>query len=219
MGTSFWHGYANARRQGRGARLPRGRRCLDHGRRGNRYLDATAGLWYANVGFGRGEIADAVAGQIRRLSAYSSFGGYTTEPTVQLAARIAAMAPVENAAVFFTSGDSSPSIGSQARPPVLGRAGPAGEAVIVARQHAYHGMAAFGTSLVGSPSTRRLWDVVGDIVHVGAHDLDALGVLLAARGAGIAAFIAEPVIGAGGVIPPEDYWPVSGSCAGSSTSS
>jgi len=173
---------------------------------GNRYLDATAGLWYANVGFGRGEIADAVADQIRRLSAYSSFGGYTTEPTVQLAARIAAMAPVENAAVFFTSGGSE-SIETAAKLArrywdVLGRPE---KRVIVSRQHAYHGMAAFGTSLGGIPlNSAGYGTLVGDIVHVGVHDLDALEALFAARSAEIAAFIAEPVIGAGGVIPPQD---------------
>ena len=207
MSTSFWHGFADMHvvkdaelviREGDGVWV------TDVA--GSRYLDATAGLWYANVGFGRGEIADAVAGQIRRLSAYSSFGGYTTEPTVQLAARIAAMAPVENAAVFFTSGGSE-SIETAAKLArrywdVLGRPE---KRVIVARQHAYHGMAAFGTSLGGIPlNSAGYGTLVGDIVHVGAHDLDALETLFAARGAEIAAFIAEPVIGAGGVIPPED---------------
>jgi putrescine aminotransferase len=207
VSTSFWHGFADMHvvkdaelviREGQGVWV------TDVA--GNRYLDATAGLWYANVGFGRGEIADAVADQIRRISAYSSFGGYTTEPTVQLAGRIAAMAPVENAAVFFTSGGSE-SIETAAKLArrywdVLGRPE---KRVIVARQHAYHGMAAFGTSLGGIPlNSAGYGTLVGDIVHVGAHDLDALEALFAARGAEIAAFIAEPVIGAGGVIPPED---------------
>ncbi len=207
MSTSFWHGFADMHvvkdaelviREGEGVWV------TDVA--GNRYLDATAGLWYANVGFGRGEIADAVASQIRRISAYSSFGGYTTEPTVQLAARIAAMAPVEDAAVFFTSGgsESIETAGKLARRywDVLGRPE---KRVIVARQHAYHGMAAFGTSLGGIPlNSAGYGTLVGDVVHVGAHDLDALETLFAARSAEIAAFIAEPVIGAGGVIPPED---------------
>jgi adenosylmethionine-8-amino-7-oxononanoate aminotransferase len=207
MQTSFWHGFADMHvvkdaevvfREGDGVWI------TDVA--GRRYLDATAGLWYANVGFGRGEIADAVADQIRRLSAYSSFGAYTTEPTVQLAARIAAMAPVENAAVFFTCGGSE-SIETAAKLArrywdVLGRPE---KRVIVARQHAYHGMAAFGTSLGGIPlNSAGYGTLVGDIVHVGVHDLDAIEALFAARSAEIAALIAEPVIGAGGVIPPED---------------
>ncbi len=170
MSTSFWHGFADMHvvkdaelviREGEGVWV------TDVA--GNRYLDATAGLWYANVGFGRGEIADAVASQIRRLSAYSSFGGYTSEPTVQLAARIAAMAPVENAAVFFTSGgsESIETAGKLARRywDVLGRPE---KRVIVARQHAYHGMAAFGTSLGGIPlNSAGYGTLVGDVVHVG----------------------------------------------------
>ncbi len=207
MSTSFWHGFADMHvvkdaeiifREGDGIWVT--------DVTGRRYLDATAGLWYANVGFGRGEIADAVAGQLRRLPAYSSFGGYTTEPTVRLAARIAAMAPVDNAAVFFTSGgsESIETAGKLARRywDVLGRPE---KRVIVSREHSYHGMAAFGTSLAGIPLNKAGYGtLVGDVVHVGAHDLDALETLFAARGAEIAAFVAEPVIGAGGVIPPRD---------------
>src|SRR5450830_1096100 len=116
------------------------------------------------------------------------------------------MAPVENAAVFFTSGGSE-SIETAAKLArrywdVLGRPE---KRVIVSRQHAYHGMAAFGTSLGGIPlNSAGYGTLVGDIVHVGVHDLDALEALFAARSAEIAAFIAEPVIGAGGVIPPQD---------------
>src|SRR5690349_16575199 len=99
MPTSLWHPFADMHsvkdaelvlREGDGVWVT----DVD----GRRYLDATASLWYCNVGYGRGEIADAVADQLRRLPAYSSFGPYTTEPTVELAARIAAMAPVEDGA-------------------------------------------------------------------------------------------------------------------------
>ena len=207
MTTSFWHGFADMHtvkdaevviRDGDGVWVT----DVD----GRRYLDATAGLWYANVGFGRGEIADAVAAQLRRLSAYSSFGGYTTEPTVQLAARLAAMAPIDDAVVFFTSGGSE-SIDTAAKLArrywdVVGRPE---KRVIVSRQHSYHGMAAFGTSLGGIPINEAGYGpLVGDIVHVGVHDLAAIEALFEARAGEIAAFIAEPVIGAGGVIPPRD---------------
>ncbi len=207
MTTSFWHGFADMHtvkdaevviRDGDGVWVT----DVD----GRRYLDATAGLWYANVGFGRGEIADAVAAQLRRLSAYSSFGGYTTEPTVQLAARLAAMAPIDDAVVFFTSGGSE-SIDTAAKLArrywdVVGRPE---KRVIVSRQHSYHGMAAFGTSLGGIPINEAGYGpLVGDIVHVGVHDVAAIEALFEARAGEIAAFIAEPVIGAGGVIPPRD---------------
>ena len=91
MSSSFWHGFADMHgvkdaevvfREADGVWIT--------DVHGQRYLDATAGLWYAAAGFGRAEIADAAAAQMRRLAAYSSFGAYTTEPTVQLASRIAA---------------------------------------------------------------------------------------------------------------------------------
>ena len=72
---------------------------------GNRYIDATASLWYCNVGYGREEIVDAVAGQMRRLPTYSTFGVYTTAPTLT-SPSASAMAPIPGAVVFFTSGGS-----------------------------------------------------------------------------------------------------------------
>ena len=210
MTTSLWHGFADMHlvrdaelvlREGNGAWV------TDND--GNRYLDATAALWYAAAGFGRAEIADAVADQLKRLAAYSSFGAYTSEPTVRLAERIAGLAPMPNAAVFFTSGGSE-AIDTAAK---LARRywdvmGQPERRLIVSRQHSYHGMAAFGTSLAGIPGNKAGYGpLVGDVAHVPAHDLAALEALLAARPGEVAAFIAEPVIGAGGVIPPEDgYW-------------
>ena len=207
MSTSFWHGFADMHVvKDAEVVFCEGDGVWVTDTEGRRYLDATAGLWYANVGFGRGEIADAAAAQMRKLSAYSSFGAYTTEPTVELAARIAAMAPVEDAAVFFTSGgsESIDTAGKLARRywDVLGRPE---KRIIVSREHSYHGMAAFGTSLAGIPLNKAGYGtLVGDVVHVGVHDLDAIETLFAARAPEIAAFVAEPVIGAGGVIPPED---------------
>jgi len=205
--TPFWHGFADMHtvkdaevvfREADGVWIT--------DVEGRRYLDATAALWYGNVGFGRAEIADAVAVQLRRLMAYSSFGAYTTEPTVRLAGRLAAMAPIEDAVVFFTSGGSE-SIDTAAK---LARrywdvVGQPGKRVIVSREHSYHGMAAFGTSLAGIPINKAGYGpLVDDVVHVGAHDLAALERLFEERAGEIAAFIAEPVIGAGGVIPPVD---------------
>src|SRR6478672_3160441 len=73
---------------------------------GHRYLDATAGLWYANVGHGRAEIADAAAAQMRKLAAYSNFGAYATAPTLELVERLVAVSPIADAVVFLTSGGS-----------------------------------------------------------------------------------------------------------------
>ncbi len=177
---------------------------------GRPYLDATAALWYCNVGYGRREIVDAVADQMARLHAYSNFGPYATAPTMELAERLISISPIEDAAVFFTSGGSE-AVETAAKLArrywaVMGR--PERE-IIVSRENSYHGMAAFGTSLAGIPGNRAGYgsELVGAVEHVASNDAGALAALLADHGDRMAAFIGEPVIGAGGVIPPaEGYW-------------
>jgi putrescine---pyruvate transaminase len=178
---------------------------------GNRYLDATAALWYCNVGYGRREIADAVAEQLARLPAYSSFGAYTSEPTIALAERLAALAPIPNAVVFLGSGgsDAVDTAAKLARRywDVVGRPE---KRIIVSREFGYHGMHGWGTSLVGIAPMKAGYggNFIDEVVNVGAMDVETLGALFAERAGEIAAFIGEPVIGAGGVYPPEDhYWP------------
>jgi putrescine aminotransferase len=178
---------------------------------GNRYLDATAALWYCNVGYGRREIADAVAEQLARLPAYSSFGAYTSEPSVALAERLVALAPIPNAVVFLGSGgsDAVDTAAKLARRywDVVGRPE---KRVIVSREFGYHGMHGWGTSLVGIAPMKSGYggNFIDEVVNVGSMDVETLGALFAERSAEIAAFIGEPVIGAGGVYPPEDhYWP------------
>ncbi len=179
---------------------------------GAQLLDATAALWYCNVGYGRREIADAVAEQLTRLAAYSSFGSYTTDRTLELADRLAALSPLGPDTVVFLGSGGSDAIDTAAKLArrywdVLGRPE---KRVIVSREHAYHGMHAWGTSLVGIPGMKAGYGgpFIDEVAMVGAMDLDALAALFEARAGEIAAFIGEPVIGAGGVIPPADgYWP------------
>ncbi|HLO34670.1 MAG TPA: aminotransferase class III-fold pyridoxal phosphate-dependent enzyme [Candidatus Deferrimicrobium sp.] len=178
---------------------------------GRRYLDATAALWYCNVGYGRRAIADAVAEQLARLPAYSSFGAYTSEPTLALADRLADLAPIANAVVFLGSGGSD-AVDTAAKLvrrywDVIGRPE---KRVIVSREFGYHGMHGWGTSLVGIAPMKSGYggNFIDEVVNVGAMDVETLGALFAERGDEIAAFIGEPVIGAGGVYPPEEhYWP------------
>jgi putrescine aminotransferase len=212
MSTSFWHGFADMHlvkdaeivmRSGDGVWLE----STD----GRRFIDATAALWYCAVGYGRQAIADAVAQQLVRLSAYSSFGAYTTEPTVLLAERLAAMSPMPETRVFFGSGGSD-GVDTAAK---LARRywdvqGQPQRRVIVSREHGYHGMHAWGTALAGMPVNKAGYggDIIEEVVHVGWSDTESLGALFEQRGHEIAAFIGEPVIGAGGVYPPEpSYWP------------
>jgi len=180
----------------------------EHGRE---YIDATAALWFCNVGYGRREIADAVAEQLAKLPAYSSFGAYTSEPTVALAERLATLAPIPNAVVFLGSGGSD-AVDTAAK---LARrywdvVGHPEKRVIVSREFGYHGMHGWGTSLVGIGPMKTGYggNFIDEVVNVGSMDVETLGALFTERAGEIAAFIGEPVIGAGGVIPPEPhYWP------------
>ena len=107
MPTSFWHGFADMHTVADNEvviRSAEGVWLEDSA--GRRYIDAIAALWFCNVGYGRRAIADAVAEQLARLPAYQSFGAYTSEPTIQLAERLSALAPFPDAVVFLGSGGS-----------------------------------------------------------------------------------------------------------------
>ncbi len=87
-------------------RIVRGEGALVFDDRGNRYVDGMGSLWYANVGHGRAEIADAVRAQMVAIEAYHTFDIFTNEPADAFAAEIAARAPMADARVFLTSGGS-----------------------------------------------------------------------------------------------------------------
>lgn len=211
MPTKFWHGFADMHVVAdREIVMVSGKGCVLTDTQGREYIDATAALWYCNVGYGRREIADAVAAQLTKLSAYSSFGAYTTEASLAVADRLASLAPFPEAVVFLGSGGSD-AIDTAAK---LARrywdvVGKPEKRVIVSREHAYHGMHVMGTALVGIPSMKSGYGApfIGDVAQVPALDVDAVARLFEERGAEIAAFVGEPVIGAGGVLPPtEGYW-------------
>jgi adenosylmethionine-8-amino-7-oxononanoate aminotransferase len=210
--SAFWHGFADMHAIAESKVVIRSAEGVWlEDTDGNRLLDATAALWYCNVGYGRRAIAEAVAEQLVRLPAYSSFGSYTTEPTLALADRLAALAPIPNAAVFLGSGGSD-AVETAAKLvrrywDVIGRPE---KRVIVSREFGYHGMHGWGTSLVGIGPMKTGYGgtFIDEVVNVGAMDVETLGALFAERSGEIAAFIGEPVIGAGGVYPPEEhYWP------------
>ncbi|WP_067547552.1 aminotransferase family protein [Nocardia crassostreae] len=208
---SLWHGFADmgaVERDGafvvaRGA----GAYIWDEG--GNQYLDATGGLWFANVGHGRREIADAVAAQLTDIAHYSNFGDLASPVTRELAERLSAIAPVPGSKIFFTSGGSD-SIDTAAK---LARRywhekGRPDKTLLVARQKAYHGMHIGGTALAGLPPNREGYgEFMPDTRTVEWDQAKALTALIEEVGAErIAAFFAEPIIGAGGVyLPPQDY--------------
>jgi putrescine aminotransferase len=212
MTTRFWHGFADMHViADKEVVIASGEGAMITDTNGNDYIDATAALWFCNVGYGRREIADAVAEQLLRLPGYSSFGAYTTDATLRVADRLTALAPFDNAVVFLASGGSD-AIDTAAK---LARrywdvVGKPHKTLLVSREHSYHGMHAMGTSLVGMPAMRNGYGgepFVDDVVRVPTLDVEAVARLFDQRRDEIAVFFGEPVIGAGGVIPPpESYW-------------
>jgi putrescine aminotransferase len=204
--TKLWHPQASMSRvKDAEIVLTRGEGAYVWDADGRRLLDATASLWYCNVGHGRAEIADAAAEQMRKLEAYSTFGRFATPPTLELAERVADMAPVADGRVFFGSGGSD-AIETAAK---LARfywnaLGKPGKRTVVTREHAYHGLHAFGTSIGGIEANSTGYGVlVTDTERVAHQDADALQRLVDERGADtIAAFFCEPVMGTGGLFPP-----------------
>jgi adenosylmethionine-8-amino-7-oxononanoate aminotransferase len=182
----------------------RGEGCYLWDTDGNRYLDVPASLWYANVGHGRAEIADAVAAQIRKLESYSSFGSYTTTPTLALAERLADLVPIDGAKIFLTSGGSDGiDVAAKLARRYWSAVGRPDKKAVVSRDLAYHGLHAFGTSITGLEFNREgLGRLIPETMTVPTHDTAALAALFEAEGSRIAAFFCEPVLGTGGVILP-----------------
>ena len=212
MPTPFWHGFADMHViADTEVVIASGDGAVITDTNGNEYIDATAALWFCNVGYGRREIADAVAEQLTTLPGYSSFGAYTTEATLRAAGRLTELSPIPDAVVFLGSGGSD-AIDTATK---LARrywdvVGKPHKTLLVSREHSYHGMHAMGTSLGGIPALRNGYGgepFINEVVHVPALDVEAVGRVFDQRRDEIAAFIGEPVIGAGGVIPPTDtYW-------------
>lgn len=208
-GTRLWHPFADMAAVSATGELviDRGEGAYVFDEQGRRYLDASAGLWYCNVGHGREELAEAAAAQMRLLASYSAFGDLATRPALDLAERLADLAPMAGARVFLTSGGSD-SVDTAVKlvRRYWAEMGEPHRSVVVTREHAYHGMHLAGTSLAGIAANRAgHGDLDPAVVHVPWDDADALEGVLQERD-DIAAFFCEPIIGAGGVYaPPRDY--------------
>lgn len=202
--TSLWHPFADMSAVEAAGELvlTRGSGASVFDAAGREYLDLTAGLWFANVGHGRTEIADAMGAQAASLAAYSTFGDMANEPVLALAERLAHLAPVPGSKVFFTSGGSD-AVDTAAK--LVRRywsvQGQSRRTTIITRERAYHGMHWGGTALAGIEPNRSGYGEWGaDVVNVPWDDAEALAQAIDERGAEtVAAFFCEPVLGAGGV--------------------
>lgn len=195
---------------------------------GHKILDGMAGLWCVAIGYGREELVQAASTQMRELPYYNLFFQTAHPPALELAKAIADLAPEGMNHVFFTGS------GSEGNDTVLrlvrhywALKGKPEKKVIISRVNGYHGSTVAGASLGGMSGMHEQGDLpIPGIVHIpqpywfgegGDMTSDAFGIwaaeqlekkILEVGEENVAAFIAEPIQGAGGVIiPPESYWP------------
>ncbi len=195
---------------------------------GNKILDGMAGLWCVAIGYGRDELADAASKQMKQLPFYNTFFMTAHPPVLELAKTIAEIAPEGMNHVFFTGS------GSEGNDTMLRMVrhywalkGQPNKQVIIGRINGYHGSTVAGASLGGMQGMHEQGSLpIPGIVHIpqpywfgegGDMSPEQFGIwaaeqlekkILEVGEANVAAFIAEPIQGAGGVIvPPETYWP------------
>lgn len=195
---------------------------------GNRIIDAMAGLWCVNIGYGRRELADVAARQMMELPYYNTFFQTTHVPAIALAARLAELAPGDLNHVFFAgSGSEANDTNLRIVRTYWQEKGQPSKRIVIGRRNGYHGSTVAAASLGGMGAMhKQAGDLVADVHHIDQPDWwseggdltpDAFGLaraqaletaILDLGVDNVAAFIAEPVQGAGGVIiPPATYWP------------
>ena len=208
--------------------LSRGEGCYVWDVEGHKLLDAFAGLWCVNVGYGRKELGDVASKQMTQLAYYNSFFQCTTEPTILLASKLAEITPGDLNHAFFTNS------GSEANDTILRLVrhfwavqDQPMKNIFIGRHNGYHGTTMAGASLGGMAGMHKQGGLpIPDIHHIdppfwfadgGDLDPDEYGLVAARRLEAkilelgpdrVAAFIGEPIMGAIGVyIPPMTYWP------------
>ncbi|MCY3873945.1 MAG: aminotransferase [Rhodobacteraceae bacterium] len=194
---------------------------------GRRYIDAMGGLWFANVGYGRKELVDAAARQLSLLPQYSYFTDFGNPPATELAAVIAKLTPGDLDHVFYSSsGSTANDTAIRIAHYYFDTIGKPSKRYVISRKNAYHGSTYLTAALSGKEGDRSGFKFPPGLVHhvsdancyrmpEGIQDegeycdylVDEFETKIRSLGAGnIACFIAEPVMGAGGVlVAPEGY--------------
>jgi len=195
---------------------------------GHEYLDGLSGLWNTNVGHGRAELAQVAEAQMKELAYYSTYAGMSNIPAITLADRLISLAYKNMQAVFFTCGGAEANESAFKTARFYWKAkGKPDKVKIIARHEAYHGVTLQAMSATGIPPYWKMFEPrVPGFLHVqpphayrfqGAKPGETVG-QAAARELEeaivregpdtVAAFIAEPIVGGGGVlVPPDDYFP------------
>ena len=228
--ASHLHPYTNARRHETEGPMVivEGKGIYVYDDQGKEYIEGLAGLWSTALGFGEERLVQAAAAQMRKLPYYHSFAHKAPMPTIELAAKLLEIAPVPMSKVFFANS------GSEANDTVIkmvwyynNALGRPDKKKIISRIKGYHGVTVATASLTGLPFNQRDFDLpIANILHTScphhyrfgrdgeseedfatrcAAELEQL--ILDQGPETVAAFIGEPVMGAGGVIvPPRTYW-------------
>ena len=224
------HGYTNAVRQEQEGPqvLTEGKGIYVYDENGREFIEGMAGLWSVSLGFGEPRLIDAAVRQMKQLPFYHTFTQKAPAVTVELAEKLIGMAPVPMSKVFFANS------GSEANDTIVkmvwyysNARGLPDKKKIISRRKGYHGVTVASASLTGLPNNHRDFDLpIANILHTDCPHYyrfgqegeseaqfaqrmaDSLEKLILAEGPEtIAAFIAEPVMGAGGVIlPPAGYF-------------
>jgi len=205
MPGAFLHPFAKPSRE-RFPSITHGKGSLVWDHTGHEMIDAMASLWYCQIGHGRGDMADAIAGQIRQIEAYSCFDPFTNGPADELAEKIASLTPMPDARVFFANSGSE-AIDSAMKLARLTQVldGQPERRLIISRVRGYHGTNYGGTSAQGLPLNKEGYGtLLDDVVQVPADDIEALSILMAENSNRVAAVLTEPVQGAAGVYPPNE---------------
>jgi adenosylmethionine-8-amino-7-oxononanoate aminotransferase len=194
---------------------------------GRTYLDGLAGLWNVNVGHGRAELAEAAAAQMRELAYFSSYAGSSNIPAIKLATKLVELASGNMEAAFLTSGGAEANESAFKTARFYWKAhGLPDKIKVIARHHGYHGVTLQAMSATSMGAYWKMFEPrVPGFVHiqpahpyrfVGGTNGETIGeaaareleqTILREGPNTVAAFIGEPIHGAGGVFyPAEDYW-------------
>lgn len=225
-----FHGYTNAQaHEGVGPLIiDRGEGIHVYDNNGKRYIEGMAGLWSVGVGFNEKRLVDVAHTQMQKLPFYHNFSHRSHGPAIDLAEKLIEIAPAPMSKVFFTNS------GSEANDTIVkmvwyrsNALGKPAKKKIISRMRGYHGVTVASASMTGLPNNHRSFDLpINGVLHTTcphywregqdgeteeafatrcAQDLDDM--ILAEGPDTVAAFIAEPVMGAGGVVvPPATYW-------------